>query len=182
MASTSKYNVGIRFGLLAGLVYVLLLFIRYKFFGSTPPPFFRVAMVSYLVILMIYLLAGIARKKELGRYAEVREIFQCIFIVILIAEFSYVVFNFVYLKYVDSDFLRRFQENSLAYFRKMNYSSEQIDTEMKSIQVQSEMVKPGGLIKGFGSIVIVDSIFGFIFAFILKKKNPVVNEILPDSK
>jgi hypothetical protein len=39
-----------------------------------------------------------------------------------------------------------------------------------------------GLVKGYGFSVIVDSIFGFLFASILRKKKPVFQEILVEPK
>jgi Protein of unknown function (DUF4199) len=176
MQPVSKYTVGVRFGLIAGVLYCIFLFLRYTFFSSAPPSFFYCTVVSYFLILMVYLFTGIARKKELGGYAELREIFQSIFITILITELFYVLFNFIFLKFADPGFLNRFEATSMAYYKKMDMTPEEISTDMKSIKVFSETMKPGGMLKGFGTTVIIDSIFGFIFAAIVRRKKPIQAE------
>ena len=86
MQPTSKYSTGLRFGLIIGLIYAILLFVRFNFFAGSPLSFGLFAIVSYLLILVLYLFAGISRKKELGGYADFKDIFQTIFISILITE------------------------------------------------------------------------------------------------
>ena len=75
-------------------------------------------MVSYFIILVMYLFTGIARKKELGGYGEMKEIFQSIFIAILITELLYIIFNLIYLKYVDPAFWDKFQRHLMAHYGK----------------------------------------------------------------
>ena len=177
MNPTSKYSLGLRFGLITGFLYVSLLFLRYKFYISTPPSFSLFAIISYFIILMMYLITGILRKKQLGGYAEIKDIFQSIFITILITELFYVLFNFIYLKYADPGFLENFQGSALAYYKKLGYTTEQINMEMKDVRTLTDGMKPEGMIKGFGTIVVIDSIFGFIFAAILRKKKPISEEL-----
>ena len=176
MHPSSNYSVGSRFGLITGFLYVGLLFLRYKFFAFTPRSFYFIALVSYLFILLMYLITGIARKKELGGTAEIKEVFKSIFIAILITELMYLLFNFIYLKWVDPGFSGNFQEISQAYYKNLGYSADQLEMEMKAVKLMSDAVKPEGLLKGFGTIIVVDSIFGFIFAAILSKKKPILGE------
>ncbi|HCL84131.1 MAG TPA: hypothetical protein DIC22_09160, partial [Chitinophagaceae bacterium] len=118
MNTTSKYTIGIRFGILTGLLYVVFLFLRYSFFASNPLSFGLFAIVSYVLILLVYLFTGIARKKELGGYGDFKEIFQSIFIAILIAEAVYVMFNLIYIKFVDPAFWENFKATTLSYLEK----------------------------------------------------------------
>jgi hypothetical protein len=182
MKPTSKYTIGLRFGLLTGLLYVVLLFFRYNFFASNPLSFGLCAITSYLIILMMYLFTGIARKKELGGYADFKEIFTSIFIAILIAEVVYIVFNLVYLKFVDPSFWENFRANTLTYLQKKGLTDEQIDQQMKSFKDMNKQTEPLTLLKGYGISVIIDCIFGLIFAVILRKAKPVFEEILEEPK
>src|SRR5690606_24710071 len=100
--------LGIKLGLLTGVVYVVLLLIRYLFLASDPRLFSGSIMLSYLIILACFAFAGIARRKALGGYAEIREIFGTIFIVILIAEVFYLVFNYIYLNYINPEFFQHY--------------------------------------------------------------------------
>jgi Protein of unknown function (DUF4199) len=182
MEANSKYTIGIRFGLLAALIYIILLFLRYNYFAGSPVTFGLFAVVSFIIILMVYLFAGIARKKQLGGFADMKEIFQSIFIVILITEIVYIIFNFIYLKYVDPSFWTDFKATTLSFLESKNVPEDQIDQQMKSFKDVDQSTKPFGLLKGFGYSVIIDSIFGLIFAAILRRKKPIFDEILEEPK
>jgi hypothetical protein len=183
MNSISKYGTGIRFGLITGLLYAVLLFLRYQFFSATPPSLFLFALLSYFfIILFMYLMTGIARKKELGGYADFKEIFQSIFITILITELFFVLFNIIYLKYINPHFLNNFKTGSLAYFQKLNLPEEQMKIKMEGVDSLVNMVKPTGLVKGYAASVILGSVFGLIFASILRKSKPAVEKIKEEPK
>ena len=173
MKQTSKHAIGLRYGLTGGILYVVLLLLRYRLFAANPNTFFSAGLVSYLCILIVFLFCGIARKKSLKGQATLQEIFQSIFIAILLTELSYVLFNFIYLKLIDTAFVENFKVSSLLYYKSLNYTPDQIDLEMKGIQTLTDAVKPAGLLKGFGTIVVMDSIFGFIFSAVLNIKKPV---------
>jgi hypothetical protein len=172
LPKTFKYAIPLRFGLITGLLYVVLLYLRYRFFASNPIQFGLSALVTYVLILLMYLLTGIARKKELGGYGEPREIFQSIFIVILITELVYIIFNLVYLRFVDPAFWEKLKTTSLSYYQSIKLTGEQIEQRMKSFKDIDQQTKPMGLLKGYGYSVIIDSLFGLIFAAILRKKKP----------
>lgn len=172
MVQTSKYTIGLRYGIITGLVYITLLLIRFHFFGAKPFYFFIVTILSFLVILLLYFFAGLARKKELDGEGEIREIFQSIFIVILIAELFYVLFNLVYFKYVNPDFWDNFKAVSMEFYEKSGIPKDQIEEQMKSFKDSGQATTPMGLVRGYGTSVVIDSIFGFIFAFFLRKKKP----------
>jgi len=173
MQTVSKYKNGVRFGLITGLAYIVLLYIRYAYFASNPRSFNFFALATYIFILLMYLITAFGRRKELGGFGTMKEIFQSIFIAILITEFFYVVFNFIYIKYADPSFVENLLSTTRSFYIKLNYTTEQIDMEMKAVKSLSDAIKPEGLLKGFGTIVIIDSIFGFLFAGILSRKKPV---------
>ena len=182
MQSISKYSIGVRFGLLAGFLYIILLFLRYKYFAGSPVSFGLFAVVSFIIILLIYLFTGMARKKQLGGYGEMKEIFQSIFIAILITEIVYIIFNFIYLKYVDPAFWVNFKATNLSFLESKKVPEDQIEQQMKSFKDVDQATRPMGLIKGFGYSIIIDSIFGLIFAAMLRKKKPAFEEILEEPK
>jgi hypothetical protein len=174
MNKASKYNLGIRFGLLTGVIYVILLYVRYHFAASNPILIGVFAILSYMVILLLLLFTGIARKKELGGSGEMKEIFQSIFIAILITELFYIFFNLIYFKFIDPAFWENFRVTSLSIMEKAGLTKEEIDEKMKGFKDVGQETKPMGLIKGYGTAVVVDSIFGLIFAALLRKKRPVL--------
>ena len=176
MQPISKYKTGVRFGLIIGLVYAVLLFLRYRFFAGSPLSIGIFAMVSYLVVLILFLFAGIARKKELDGYADFKDIFQTIFISILITEAVYVIFNALYLKYVDPSFFDSLKVVTRNFLEKKGLSQDQIDSQMKAFSDANKEMTPWGLIKGYGTWVIVDSIIGMIYSSILRKKKEIFQE------
>jgi Protein of unknown function (DUF4199) len=180
MNQISRNTIGWRYGLYTGILYAFVLFLRYKVFASTPVSFGLFTLVSYIVILLMFLLTGIARKKELGGYGEYRDIFTSIFIAILIAELFYLVFNLIYFKFIDPAFWENFKSNTLAYIRSLHYTDAQIEQEMKGFKDMGQQTSPGGLIKGYGFGVVIDSVFGLIFALILRRKKPDVEKISGD--
>jgi hypothetical protein len=178
MQPVSKYKTGVRFGLIIGLVYAVLLLLRYKFFAGSPISLGVFAMASYLVVLILFLFAGISRKKELDGYADFKDIFQTIFISILITEAIYVIFNSIYLKWVDPSFFDNLREVTRNFLETKGLSQEQIDSQMKAFGDANQEMTPWGLIKGYGTWVIIDSIIGMIYASVLRKKK----DILPETK
>jgi hypothetical protein len=176
MRQISKYSVGLRYGLIGGVLYAVLLFCRFKYFSSNPTSYYSFTETSYLIILITLFLAGMARKKELGGFAEMREIFQSIFIAILLLELVYVLFVFIYMKFTDPGFISHFRASSLAYFHQKQLTDKDIDERIKGIESITEETKPSGLVIGFGTAVVVDSVFGFIFAAILRRKKPIQAE------
>ncbi len=177
MTPVSKNRIGLRYGLITGLLYFILLFCRFKFFSSNPRYFVSFAVVSYLIIVMMYLFAAIARKNELGGYADLKEIFTAVFIVILMTELSYIIFNLVYFKMVDPSFWENFRSSTPVALQKAHIPEDQIEQQMKSVKDMETQSSPGNLIKGYGISVIIDSVFGLIFAIMLRKRNPVVRNL-----
>ena len=182
MTPVSKYRIGLRYGFVTGLLYFILLFCRFKFFSSNPWYFVVSAVVSYLIILTMYLFTAIARKKELGGYAATKEIFTSVFIVILITELLYIIFNLVYFKIADPAFWENFQATTRAQLQLAHIPEEQIAQQMKNFKDMETQSSPGNLIKGYGVSVVIDSVFGLIFAIILRKPNPPIKKFLADPK
>lgn len=172
MNPSSPNKTGLQYGLITGVLYAILLFLRYRYFASNPVSFGIFVFVSYLMVLVMFFFTAIARRKELGGYGEFREIFTSVFVAILVAELFYVVFNIIYLKYVDPSFWENFKTTSLQYLQKLNATQEQIDQQMKSFKDAGQQTKPVGLVKGYGFGVVVDCVFGLIFTMILRRKNP----------
>jgi Protein of unknown function (DUF4199) len=172
MDKDSKYYIGLRFGLLTGLIYAILLFIRYRYLASNPIQFSLSTMVTYVIILILYVFAGITRRKQLGGFGEMKDIFQSIFIVILITEFAYIIFNLVYLKLIDPMFWENLKTTSQAYYQKQKFNAAQMEQVMSGFKDVDQQTKPMGLIKGYGYSVIVDSLFGFIIASVVRRKRP----------
>ncbi len=173
MNPISKYTVGSALWLDSRIIYAILLFCRFRFFAQIPTSFFHLLLASYFLFSLCFLYAGIARKKELGGFADMREIFQSIFISILITElYMYYLFS-LYMKFSRSWFCKSFPGIYTCLFSiKQDLAEKDMDMQNEGNRIISDdQLKPAGLVKGFGTAVVIDSIFGFIFAIIFGKQN-----------
>jgi len=182
MIPASKYSIGLRYGLITGILYFILLFCRFKFFSSDPRYFLLSAIVSYFIIIIMYLVTAIGRRNELGGYARLKEIFTSVFIFILITELAYIIFNLIYLKIVDPLFWQNFEASVQTKLQMAHVPAEEIDQQMKGFKDMEKQSSPGNLIMGYGISVIIDCVFGLIFAIILLKQNPAIRTIQEDPK
>ncbi len=127
----------------------------------------------------MYLFAGIARRKELGGFASFKEIFQTIFVAIVITEIVYVLFNFVYLKFIDPSFFDNLKVATRTLLEKAGTSEEQIDKQMQGFKDANDQLTPVKLLEGLGMWIVIDSIFGLIYAAILKKNKDLFEPTQP---
>jgi len=166
----SKFGTGIKFGIISGAVYILLLLVRYMFFNSNPMVFTGTIFVSYLIILSFFVQAALARRKELGGYADIKELFSTIFIVVLITEVCYAVFNYIYLNYIDPEFYPHYLQVTLEYMRSKGVGEEVLNHQIDKLQDQMVQMKSiSNNLLGLATWLIVDSIIGLIMALVMKK-------------
>jgi len=169
MQSKSKYAVGLRYGISGGIICCILLFIRYRYMATDPLSFGGFAAVSYLFFLVLFYFTGVARKKQLGGYADFKELFQAILLAIILTELAYAVFSFVYLMYVEPGFFDRFLRTSKANFKKAGWTDERIGVQMDKFKDSFTQLSPANALKGMGMWIVIDCIFGSIFSAVLKK-------------
>lgn len=171
--SPKPYALGIKFGLLTGVVYVVLLLIRYLFLASDPRLFSGSIMLSYLIILGCFAVAGIARRKALGGYAEIREIFGTIFIVILIAEVFYLVFNYIYLNYINPEFFQHYTNTVVGYLESSGTDLSRIREQMDNLEAQNEQKRTLlDNLRLFATSVVIDGVFGLVISLVIRKPRP----------
>lgn len=166
---SSKIKTGLLFGLLAGAVYMVLLTVRYQF-SKTSVQLFPHYIAGYLIFIGILFLAAYTRRKQLGGYASLRTLFGTLFIVVLIAELCFSLFNIIYLRTIDPGYLDRLGQNTLEWMHRTHVDQKQIELFEEAMQGQRQ-TGFGTLALGLAQSVIVDSIVGFFVAFIMKR-NP----------
>lgn len=172
MNNTSKFNTGILFGIISAALSMLVIVLRYRFFGNTPQELGFASAAGYGIMVAIFFLAAQARKRQLGGYADVKELFGTLFVIILITEFCFSAFNYIYLQYIDPGYLERFSKSALEWMQKTRVPQDKLQ-EFEKALAEQQHTSFGTLALGFAQAVIVDSIVGIIIAFFLKKKRPV---------
>lgn len=173
MGESSKTKTGIQFGIITGIVYILVLVARY-YFGNTPTQLGMASVVGYALVVVCFYLAARARKKQLGGMADLKELFGTVFIVILITELCFSIFNYVYLRYLDPGYLDRFGRSTMEWMRQVKAPEKELETFQKTLEEQKQ-TSFGTLALGFARAVIMDSLIGLIIAFTMKKNKPVVS-------
>lgn len=172
MNNPSKYRTGLIFGLIAGIIYMLILFVRYTWFGKNPQELGIISVAGYFVLIILFFIAAYTRKRQLGGYADVKDLFSTIFVVILVAELCFCIFNYVYLKYIDPGYLERFSISTQEWISKNKIPEDKAKDILSGLKDQ-KIVTFGSIMMGFARAVIQDSIIGIVIAFILKNKKPL---------
>jgi hypothetical protein len=169
---------GLKWGLIISAVYLVFLFMRYKVGASEPLMFSAIAVIGYPIVLILLFIAGNTRKKELGGFIELRDAFQTMFVAVVIFEFVYSLFNFIYLKYIDPEFFQRFSAATEEYLSKMGMKQSDIDRKLQDLDEASGRKMTGGsLFILYLQNLAISGVFALIFALIIKKrKDPFQNQ------
>ncbi len=167
-------NKSITWGLITGLVYVVLILLQNMFFANNVVSFGLVKTLCYLVIIGFFVATALNARKLNGGLISLQEAFGAIFVAILIAEAFYGVFNLIYVKYIDPNFLEKVTNGSIEMLEKANMPQEKIDEAVANMKEgQKKQYSIGAQIQGYLFSVIIDSIFAIIIAAIIKKDKKV---------
>ena len=169
----SALALGLKMGVLTAVVYMGLLWLRYTYLSYNPMVFRFTMIFSYVFILLFFGCTAWLRRKALGGFAEIREIFGAVFICILITEICYITFNYVYLNFIEPDFFDRFGRAAIEYTKnsggdvmKVQHLVEEINNEKGAISsVLSSII-------GLGQWLIIDSILGLLISLAFRKVKP----------
>lgn len=168
-----KYAIGVTFGIITGLVYIILLLVKYNFFAFSPVAYNTFALISYGIVLALFVFCGIRRKKQLGGFAEIREIFLSLFLALLITEIVYTFFNYLYLNFIDPDFLNRYLQTTYDYLVKKHINAEGVQMKMEQLKQQSHAINNITFsLMGLGLWIIIDSLLCLVISLAIRKPRP----------
>jgi len=183
--STKSTNVknGLMFGLIIGLVYCVSIFLRFNLLSLGPIMVGVITLLFYCIVIGLLVFCGVKRRKELGGYIELKDAFQTIFVAVLIAELIYLIFNFIYLKYIEPDYLDKFMRSMETFIEKSNLSDTKKDEYLDKMRSQMQNQQDKGLtFKGAAMSylisVCITGVIGFIVALIIRKRKPVFDPAL----
>ncbi|MEI6945740.1 DUF4199 domain-containing protein [Paraflavisolibacter sp. H34] len=171
MQKETNVNFGLRWGVIIGLVYAALLFIRYSVGEANPMMFGMWTFVGYAVVLILLYICGVNRRKLQGGYIDLRDAFQTMFIAVLGFEFFYMAFNFIYLKFINPDFFQNMKEALEAFLIKNKV--EQADIDKKLENFDSDMGRNmtlGTSFLSFAYAIVTSGIFALLFALLIRRK------------
>ncbi len=173
MQKESNIAHGIKWGIIIGAVYCIMLFIRYSA-GDTNPIMLAVwSFIGYAVVLGLLTYSGILLRKKVGGYIDLKEAFKIFFLSVLLFELFYTVFNFIYLKYIDPQFFQTLKSATRVLLEQTDQSQDKID-EMLSKMDTDEAANQnlGNAMKSYLFSIMMSGIFAMIISLIIRKNKP----------
>lgn len=165
---------GLKWGLYIGLVYAILLILRFKAGGSDMMLATAFTVGGYLVILMLLLISAFQLRKALGGYILMKDAFKGMFVSIFVFELVYIIVTQIYVRYIDPLYLKHAADAAVAFVQeqseKLNWNQKQIDEQVQQIRQGESLPSFVDLLKTYLISVTMTGIFGLIFAFIVKRQ------------
>ena len=142
--------LGVRWGLIIGVVYALLVFLRYYLGSGNILSFSLLTYVGFPIVLILLFLCGRQARINNGGHIEMREAFKTMFIAVLIFEVFYMLVTFVYLKYIDPAFFEKLRESTENLMIQAKTPQKDIDNmlgNLDQVQAQSKQIGVFDLLK-----------------------------------
>ena len=178
--NSTNASTGLRFGLIAGLVYCISLFVRYNFGTTNPIMLGAIAFLFFLGVIAVLVFCGITRRKEMGGYIELKDVFQTLFIAVLVAELIYSIFNFIYLTYIDPGYLDKLQASIISFIEDSSLDDDkkqdQIERIEESFKKQRDRLAISGQVLSYLIGVAITGIVALIVSLIIRKKKPLFDQ------
>ena len=165
----------LRYGLIGGLVFIVWALIGILTGISSPGGGFAMIGLNMVINLVLYVgLMVVAirfhRDKELGGYISFGRAFGVAFLTALIAGLLSVVFSFIYMNYIDPEYLNSTVKEMEGMYERLGMNEEQIEAAME--QAAKSLTPSRMLTQGLIGQVIMSGIVGAIVAAIMKKNRP----------
>ncbi|MDQ6814604.1 MAG: DUF4199 domain-containing protein [Bacteroidota bacterium] len=178
MKDNKNVSTGITYGIIIGLVYVIMLFFRWSI-ATNIIRFGLYTFLGYVIILGLLTFEALQRRKMDSGFIELKSLFQTLFISVLIFEFFYSLYTYIHLTYIDPGVGDRMRQGMQEMFDKVGDKMSDDDKEkaLEKIGNIKRATEIPQMIKGYLSSVAITGIFALIISAIVKKKKPVFEEI-----
>jgi hypothetical protein len=160
------------YGVIAGLAICVLSIILYLM-GSGP--FLSYAWFNYIILIVIAVLAGLAKRKANNGYLPFAEALKTVFGTMVLAMLIQTIFNYVLFNYIDVSFGEAMKQASIdkaeEMMQSLNVPQDTIDKEIDKASKEN----PNSLVNlfmGFGIFAIISFIISLIIAAIIKRNKP----------
>lgn len=172
--NVSPQNTILRYGLVGGLGLVIYALIGILTGISNPSAGMVSVAINSVIVIVLYLGLLIFavrhhRDNELGGYIKFGRAFMVSFFVGLIAAILSTIFNYVYLNFIDPDYLNTIAEGSAEMLEKFGMNEEQIEA---AIEGTKEGASPKSLLMNLLGGSAFGAIICLIIAAVMKKDQP----------
>jgi len=169
-------NTSIKYGIIGGLIYVILQMGLYLvspelMFDLSSVAAFMVLLVIIFIVCSVYAIR--AKRKGLNGFITFKQAFTESFITVVVISVLLNVFNFVLYAVIDPSLeeqLREFTMNSVAQWMD-GVPDEQFDEIMAEMEDQ-DLISPLSTLGGIIQFIIYGSIIGAITSLIMRKEDP----------
>jgi len=170
-------NSSIKYGLIGGLIYVIL---QMAIYLIDPTLIFSWTSVSLFMVLLIILFAvcGVyairTKRYGLGGFIKFKEAFTEAFITVVVMSILINVFSYLLYAVIDPSLeeqLKEFTINSVAGWMEESVPEEQFDEVMAEMEDQ-DFISPMTTITGSVQFIVIGAIVGAITSAIMKKEDP----------
>jgi hypothetical protein len=177
-AAESKSNVGLTYGLIAGLIITMITLLQYL--GGVTLFNSPLNYLTYLALTIFAVLAVLKIRKRNEGFIEFGEALKITFTVFALGLLIQSVFAYILFNFIDTDFrevIRSQDEiNTEKLLRKMNYPDTKIDETIENAK-KIDQFSILGVSLGYSLTCIVSFIFCLLISLIVKKSKPAFNNI-----
>lgn len=175
MSNTNNNStaIAIRFGLLTGLVKIILDTLTYQFFLSSWLMMTSMTAIGFIAGIALMIIAGKQQRREMGGYMDIKEAFRIVFITALIAVVLNYAYGYVYMHFIDTTMMDKIKEASISSAEKWGAPQETLDRMADEFDKQSiDKNNIGKQMLGLAGSIVLYGILSFICAAIIKKNKP----------
>jgi len=174
----SKTNVGLKYGLIAGLIITVITLLQYL--GGLEMYLSPVGYVSYLVVITMAVLAALNVRRSNEGFLEFSQALKVTFTVFVIALLIQTIFTYVLFNFIDVAFKEAVSQEVLnkteLMLKKFGASESQIDEALES-ERSKDPFSARRVFLGYALVCIVAFIFCLLISLIVKRSRPAFNNI-----
>lgn len=177
----SKNAIAIRYGLLTGFIGMFLATINNLYLLKSSYVIFIISSLllsSFVVPITFYALTVKRQRDLLGGLISIKEAFRVVFIVVLISVLINSLYGIIYVNRIDPEYVSRMKEATYAFMERQHVAQESIDAKMAEFDEGfAKSMQAGRLLFSVASSIILQSIFGFLVAMVMKRDRPAAQHI-----
>lgn len=175
----SKNAIGIRYGLMAGFVTMFLTTINYLYVLKANYIAFiatNILVIAAIAPITFYVIAIRRQRSLLGGYINIKEAFRVVFLVVLISSIMSTVYGLIYNKWIDPECVERMKTATYEFMAGVKVPEATINEKMAEFDESlAKSTQPGRLAFSVASMIVLQSILGFIVSMITKKERPAAS-------
>lgn len=168
-----RFDIPLKWGIVIAIFNIIAFTVVNMFLVSNMIAYFAGLIITFIITVILLGVVGKKQRTAMGGYITFKQAFQAIFISILIVCVANFLYTYIYMMFIDPDFMAKMKESTIAFTEKMGASQDQIDDAARQFDEQEKTKsKFSSQILSLFWTIVVYSIFGFICAAIVKRNRP----------